>query len=200
MHFFISFYRESYTLIIVVRFLIFSISWISYPIHIWHIKQYGSSPFSNGQPIKFSAGAIIPWIISEIITYIKNIIKYIFCCFIFQFSNSFEFHVYTLRIKTLISKFSTSYPLFWELLKESHQFSSSASQLNSPQFRFSTLGELENFWFKPLYEFHQLLSQPPRDVPGTSPEGPLKVVTSGTSRGLLGDQQKNWWFDEKSVF
>ena len=30
-------------------------------------------------------------------------------------------------------------------------------------------------------------SQPARDVPGTSLEGPLKFVTSGTSRGPLGD-------------
>ena len=28
-----------------------------------------------------------------------------------------------------------------------------------------------------------------RDVPGTSPEGPLKVLTSGTSRGPSGDSQ-----------
>ena len=31
------------------------------------------------------------------------------------------------------------------------------------------------------------LTQPARDVPGTSPEGPLKVLTSGTSRGPSGD-------------
>ena len=30
-------------------------------------------------------------------------------------------------------------------------------------------------------------SQPAHDVPGTSPEGPLKVLTSGTSRGPSGD-------------
>ena len=30
-------------------------------------------------------------------------------------------------------------------------------------------------------------TQPARDVPGTSPEGPLKVLTSKTSRGPLGD-------------
>ena len=35
-----------------------------------------------------------------------------------------------------------------------------------------------------------ITSQPARDVPGTSLEVPLKVLTSGTSRGLLGDQQK----------
>ena len=32
---------------------------------------------------------------------------------------------------------------------------------------------------------------PARDVPWTSPESPLKVVTFGTSRGLSGDQHKN---------
>ena len=32
-------------------------------------------------------------------------------------------------------------------------------------------------------------TQPARDVPGTSPEGPLKVLTSGTSRGPSGDSQ-----------
>ena len=34
------------------------------------------------------------------------------------------------------------------------------------------------------------ISQPARNVPGTSPEGPLKVLTCGTFRGLLGEQQK----------
>ena len=46
-----------------------------------------------------------------------------------------------------------------------------------------------------LYVFPLLaqtdVTQPARDVPGTSPEGPLKVLTSGTSRGLLEDQHKN---------
>ena len=32
-------------------------------------------------------------------------------------------------------------------------------------------------------------TQPARDVPWTSPEGPLKVLTSGTSRGPSGDSQ-----------
>ena len=45
-----------------------------------------------------------------------------------------------------------------------------------------------------LYVFPLLaqtdVTQPVRDIPGTSPEGPLKVLTSGTFRGLLGDQQK----------
>ena len=34
------------------------------------------------------------------------------------------------------------------------------------------------------------LTQKAHDVPRTSPEGLLKVLTSGTSRGFLGDQQK----------
>ena len=34
---------------------------------------------------------------------------------------------------------------------------------------------------------HYHSSQPARNVPGTSPKGPLKVVTSGTSKGLSGD-------------
>ena len=33
------------------------------------------------------------------------------------------------------------------------------------------------------------VAQPARDVPGTSPEGPLKVLMSGTSRGPSGDSQ-----------
>ena len=41
---------------------------------------------------------------------------------------------------------------------------------------------------------HRALPQPALDVLGTSPEGPLKVLTSrnsrGTFKGLLGDQQK----------
>ena len=41
------------------------------------------------------------------------------------------------------------------------------------------------------YTQDQVPTQPARDVPGTSPEGPLKVLTSGTFRGFLGDQQKN---------
>ena len=45
------------------------------------------------------------------------------------------------------------------------------------------------------------LTQSARDVLGTSPEGPLKVRDlQGTCRGLLGDQHKNWRFDEKSAF
>ena len=32
-------------------------------------------------------------------------------------------------------------------------------------------------------------SQPPRDVPGTSPEAPLKILTSGTSKGPSGESQ-----------
>ena len=43
-------------------------------------------------------------------------------------------------------------------------------------------------------------SQPACNIPGKSSEGPLEVLTSGISRGLFGDQQKNWWFDEKSAF
>ena len=34
-----------------------------------------------------------------------------------------------------------------------------------------------------------MATQPARDVLGTSPEGPLKVLTSGTSMGPLGDSQ-----------
>ena len=44
-------------------------------------------------------------------------------------------------------------------------------------------------------------SQLMRDIPGTSPESSLKILTFGTSRGtfrgLLGDQHENWWFNEK---
>ena len=38
------------------------------------------------------------------------------------------------------------------------------------------------------------------DVPWRSPKGPNIGDLWGTFRGLLEDQQKNWWFDEKSVF
>ena len=34
-----------------------------------------------------------------------------------------------------------------------------------------------------------MITQPARDVSGTSPEGPLKVPTSGTSRGPSADSQ-----------
>ena len=46
-------------------------------------------------------------------------------------------------------------------------------------------------------------TQPVQGVPGTFPEGFLKVLTSGTYKGPdgdAGDQYKNWWFYEKSVF
>ena len=43
-------------------------------------------------------------------------------------------------------------------------------------------------------------TQPTQDVPGTSPEGPLKVLSSGTYNGISGDQYKNWWFFENIVF
>ena len=36
---------------------------------------------------------------------------------------------------------------------------------------------------------HRDITQPAHNVPGTSPEGPLKVLTSGTSRGPSGDSQ-----------
>ena len=45
-----------------------------------------------------------------------------------------------------------------------------------------------------------LVSQPKHSVSGTFPEGPLKVLMSGTYRGPSGDQYKNWWFNEKIVF
>ena len=50
---------------------------------------------------------------------------------------------------------------------------------------------------------HYLLlhyTQPARDVLGRSPKGPNVWDLQGTLRGLLGEQQKNWWFDWKSVF
>ena len=40
-----------------------------------------------------------------------------------------------------------------------------------------------------MLRFDKATSQPSRDVPGTSPEGPLKVLTSGTSRGPSGGLQ-----------
>ena len=42
------------------------------------------------------------------------------------------------------------------------------------------------------------------EVPGTSLEGPLNVLTSATCRGPSGDSQghqyKSWWFNEKICF
>ena len=50
-------------------------------------------------------------------------------------------------------------------------------------------------------ESHNLpSSQPTHDVPRTSPQGPLKVITSRAYRGPSGDQYKNWWFNEKVIF
>ena len=40
----------------------------------------------------------------------------------------------------------------------------------------------------------------PADVPWRSPKGPNVLDPQGTFRGLLGNQQKNWWFNEKNVF
>ena len=48
------------------------------------------------------------------------------------------------------------------------------------------------------------LTQPARDVSGTSPEGPVKVLMSGTSRGSSGDSlwtnKKIDYLIQKSVF
>ena len=43
-------------------------------------------------------------------------------------------------------------------------------------------------------------TQPSHDVPGTSPEGPLKVLMSGTYRGPSRNQYKDWWFMKKLFF
>ena len=43
-------------------------------------------------------------------------------------------------------------------------------------------------------------TQPVHDVLGMSPEGALNVLLSGSYRGPSGDQYKNWWFYEKTVF
>ena len=40
----------------------------------------------------------------------------------------------------------------------------------------------------------------PGDIPRRSPKGPSVWDLQGTFRRLLADQQKNWWFNEKSVF
>ena len=40
----------------------------------------------------------------------------------------------------------------------------------------------------------------PGDFLWSSPKGLNVWDLQGTFRGLLGDQQKNWWFNEKSVF
>ena len=43
-------------------------------------------------------------------------------------------------------------------------------------------------------------TQHPGDVPSRFPKGPNVWDFQRTFRGVLGDQQKDWWFDEKSVF
>ena len=43
-------------------------------------------------------------------------------------------------------------------------------------------------------------TQAAHDVPGTSPEGLLKVLKPETCRGLSGDQYKNLSFYEQIVF
>ena len=44
------------------------------------------------------------------------------------------------------------------------------------------------YWFCRIYAYMFVnITQPTRNVPGTSPEGLLKVLTSGTSRGPPGD-------------
>ena len=40
----------------------------------------------------------------------------------------------------------------------------------------------------------------PGNVPWRSPKGPNVRDLQGTFRGLLADQQKNWWFNDKSIF
>ena len=50
-----------------------------------------------------------------------------------------------------------------------------------------------NFWIELLIiAFIALTSQPAHDIPGTSPESPLKALTSKTYREPSGDQYKNW--------
>ena len=55
--------------------------------------------------------------------------------------------------------------------------------------------EATKYLFKYKEEWGSIFSrpcpQPAHDVPGTSLEGPLKVLTSGNDRGLSGDQHKN---------
>ena len=50
-----------------------------------------------------------------------------------------------------------------------------------------------NIVITPIEEFigntNDAFTQPARDFPGTSPEGPLKVLTFGTSREYSGDSQ-----------
>ena len=38
------------------------------------------------------------------------------------------------------------------------------------------------------------------DIPWRSAKGPNVQDLQGTFRGPLGDQHRNWWFNEKSVF
>ena len=56
--------------------------------------------------------------------------------------------------------------------------------------KFSTF-QLINYFFKDMIKISNFATtQPARDVPGTSPEGPIKVLTSETSRGPSGDSQE----------
>ena len=74
---------------------------------------------------------------------------------------------------------------------------------------FNVCLELQNFNQKNVFLRNKIrklwnscrkCTQPACDVPGASSVGPLKVLISWTSRGLFGDQQKNWWFKEKKCF
>ena len=51
-----------------------------------------------------------------------------------------------------------------------------------------------------VISLHPANTRRPGDVPWRSPKGPNVRDLQGTFRGLLGNQQKKWWFNEKSVF
>ena len=52
----------------------------------------------------------------------------------------------------------------------------------------------------PSFDAFPAGTQRPGDFPWRSPKCPNVCDLQGTFGGLSGDQQKNWWFDEKSVF
>ena len=62
---------------------------------------------------------------------------------------------------------------------------------------YNVLIDGRNFYYQSVNPADKQRS---RDVPWRSPKGPNVRDIHETFRGLLRDQHKNWWFNEKSVF
>ena len=51
-----------------------------------------------------------------------------------------------------------------------------------------------------IFDYFPARTRRPGDVPWRSPKGPNVRDLQRTFKGLLGNQQKNWWFDKKKYF